>query len=79
MVVAAASGIAATLLEGGKTLNSAFKLPLNLNNIQTPYCNTTCLVTVVSTLKDLSNKIHPDIPNLRNKSNTWLCEKALLT
>lgn len=35
----ASSGIAATLLDGGKTAHSAFKLPLNLNISQTPLCN----------------------------------------
>lgn len=38
---AASSGIAVTLLEEGKTAHSDFKLPLNLNNVQTPYCNIT--------------------------------------
>ncbi|KAL4084660.1 hypothetical protein QTP88_027587 [Uroleucon formosanum] len=35
----ASSGIAATLLEGGWTAHSAFKLPLDLINIETPMCN----------------------------------------
>ena len=35
----ASSGIAATLLDGGKTAHSAFKLPLNLNHSETPLCN----------------------------------------
>ena len=30
------SGIAATLLEGGRTTNSALKLPLNLQNFEEP-------------------------------------------
>lgn len=33
------SGIAATLLEGGKTALSAFKLPLDLIQTETPLCN----------------------------------------
>ncbi|CAG9772346.1 unnamed protein product [Ceutorhynchus assimilis] len=37
-VAAASSGIAATLLEGGKTAYAAFKLPLNLNHVETPMC-----------------------------------------
>lgn len=37
-LAAASSGIAATLLEGGKTAHSAFKLPLNLNNVENPLC-----------------------------------------
>ena len=35
----ASSGIAVTLLEGGKMAHSAFKLPLNLNNHEKPTCN----------------------------------------
>lgn len=35
----ASSGIAATLLEGGRTAHSAFKIPLDLINKETPMCN----------------------------------------
>jgi hypothetical protein len=35
----ASSGIAATLLEGGRTAHSAFKLPLNLAHGESPVCN----------------------------------------
>ena len=35
----ASSGIAATLLAGGKTAHSAFKLPLNLATLERPTCN----------------------------------------
>lgn len=35
----ASSGIAATLLEGGRTAHSALKLPLNLQITETPTCN----------------------------------------
>lgn len=35
----ASSGIAATLLDGGKTAHSAFNLPLNLNYTENPLCN----------------------------------------
>lgn len=35
----ATSGIAATLLDGGRTTHSALKLPLTLNTIDTPTCN----------------------------------------
>ncbi|KAL8572038.1 hypothetical protein ACOMHN_038396 [Nucella lapillus] len=37
----ASSGIAATLLDGGRTANSAFKLPLDLTRVETPACNIT--------------------------------------
>ncbi|XP_026482743.1 uncharacterized protein LOC113390969, partial [Ctenocephalides felis] len=33
------SGIAVTLLDGGRTAHSALKLPLNLNTIDSPTCN----------------------------------------
>ncbi|KAK9872125.1 hypothetical protein WA026_016177 [Henosepilachna vigintioctopunctata] len=35
----ASSGIAATLLEGGRTAHSALKLPLNMQITETPICN----------------------------------------
>ncbi|UYV77959.1 hypothetical protein LAZ67_15003037 [Cordylochernes scorpioides] len=38
-VAIASSGIAATLLDGGRTAHSALKLPLNLHTIETPTCN----------------------------------------
>ncbi|CAG9768323.1 unnamed protein product [Ceutorhynchus assimilis] len=37
-VAAASSGIAAILLEGGKTAHAASKLPLILNHVETPMC-----------------------------------------
>ncbi|XP_067140991.1 ATP-dependent DNA helicase pif1-like [Centruroides vittatus] len=37
----ASSGIAATLLDGGRTAHSALKLPLNLQTTETPTCNIT--------------------------------------
>ena len=38
-IAVASSGIAATLLPGGRTAHSAFKLPLNLNTTDSPVCN----------------------------------------
>lgn len=35
----ASSGIAATLLDGGRTAHSALKLPLNMENTEIPTCN----------------------------------------
>ena len=35
----ASSGIAATLLTGGRTAHSVFKLPLNLRHLETQTCN----------------------------------------
>ncbi|XP_066428603.1 uncharacterized protein [Eleutherodactylus coqui] len=40
-LVIASSGIAATLLDGGRTAHSALKLPLNLQATETPTCNIT--------------------------------------
>jgi len=37
----ASSGIAATLLDGGRTAHSALKLPLNIQIQETPTCNIT--------------------------------------
>ena len=38
-IAVASSGIASTLLTGGRTAHSAFKLPLNLARMETPTCN----------------------------------------
>ncbi|XP_026470309.1 uncharacterized protein LOC113374496 [Ctenocephalides felis] len=49
----ASSGIAATLLEGGRTAHSASKLPLNMQN-ETPICNirkTSAMAKILQTCK----------------------------
>ncbi|XP_044582994.1 uncharacterized protein LOC123264012 [Cotesia glomerata] len=38
-IAVASSGVAATLIDGGKTAHSAFKLPLNLGYSESPLCN----------------------------------------
>ena len=38
-IAVSSSGIAATLLQGGRTAHSTFKLPLNLNYDESPVCN----------------------------------------
>ncbi|XP_024892751.1 uncharacterized protein LOC112467995 [Temnothorax curvispinosus] len=48
----ASSGIAATLLEGGKTAHAAFKLPLNLNYVETPLCNISKQSNMAQVLRD---------------------------
>ncbi|XP_071582444.1 uncharacterized protein [Temnothorax nylanderi] len=48
----ASSGIAATLLEGGKTAHAAFKLPLNLNHAETPLCNISKQSNMAQVLQD---------------------------
>ncbi len=35
----ASSGIASTLLSGGRNAHSALKLPINLTTMETPICN----------------------------------------
>jgi len=35
----ASSGVAATLLEGGRTAHSMFSLPLNFNSVEESFCN----------------------------------------
>lgn len=44
----ASSGIAATLLEGGRTAHSALKLPLNIQFVQDPTC-------IMQHLQDIQN------------------------
>ncbi|CAH1099969.1 unnamed protein product [Psylliodes chrysocephalus] len=38
-IAVASSGIAATLIDGGKTAHTAFKLPLNMNHLDNTLCN----------------------------------------
>lgn len=48
----ASSGIAATLLDGGKTAHAAFKLPLNLIHTETPLCNISKQSNTAQVLRD---------------------------
>jgi ATP-dependent DNA helicase PIF1 len=48
----ATSGIAATLLEGGKTAHSTFKLPINLMQHETPTCNISKQSNIAQVLKE---------------------------
>ncbi|XP_050065323.1 uncharacterized protein LOC114130689 [Aphis gossypii] len=48
----ASSGIAATLLQGGRTAHSAFKLPIDLINIETPMCNIPKQSNITKVLRD---------------------------
>ena len=47
----ASSGIAATLLQGGRTAHASFKLPLNMNTTETPICNITKNTGIAEVLK----------------------------
>uniref|UniRef100_A0A2S2QXL1 ATP-dependent DNA helicase n=1 Tax=Sipha flava TaxID=143950 RepID=A0A2S2QXL1_9HEMI len=49
----ASSGIAATLLEGGRTAHATFKLPLNLTASATPFCNISKQSNFAEVLKDI--------------------------
>ena len=53
-LVVASSGIAATLLNGGRTAHSTFKLPLNLVHYDTPICN----IKKVSGIATVFEKCH---------------------
>ncbi|XP_073532421.1 uncharacterized protein [Phyllobates terribilis] len=55
----ASSGIAATLLKGGRTAHSTFKLPLNLSHSDSPVCN-----IAKAPKNDSVNKINLQILNL---------------
>ncbi|XP_025408974.1 uncharacterized protein LOC112682560 [Sipha flava] len=48
----ASSGIAATLLEGGRTAHATFKLPPNLTTSATPFCNISKQSNFAEVLKD---------------------------
>ena len=50
----ASSGIAATLLDGGRTAHSAFNLPLNLIHSETPLCNIAKQSNKAQVLRDCS-------------------------
>jgi len=59
------SGIAATLLQDGRTAHSAFKLPLNLNYDDSPVCT----ISKTSGLARLLNQRHSTEP----VSNRHVC------
>ena len=48
----ASSGIAATLLEGGKTAHATFKLPLNHIHAEIPLCNISMQSNMAQVLRD---------------------------
>ncbi|XP_039287896.1 ATP-dependent DNA helicase pif1-like [Nilaparvata lugens] len=51
-IAIASSGIAATLLEGGRTAHSALKLPLNLLQTDTPTCNISKQSNMAKVMRD---------------------------
>lgn len=76
-VAAASSGIAATLLEGGKTAHSAFKLPLNLNNVQNPYCNINKQSNIAKVLLDCKLIVWDESP-MSHKSGFEALNNSLM-
>ncbi|XP_066451124.1 uncharacterized protein [Eleutherodactylus coqui] len=51
-IAGASSGIAATLLQGGKTSHITFKLPLHLNRVEAPVCSISKQSDLASVLQD---------------------------
>lgn len=51
-IAVASSGIAATLLEGGRTAHSMFKIPLQIHQIDEPTCNIEKSSAIAHTLKN---------------------------
>lgn len=64
----ASSGIAATLLDGGRTAHSAFKLPLNIHNIETPTCNIPRNSGMAKVLKQCDAIVWDECTMAHNKS-----------
>ncbi|XP_046812126.1 ATP-dependent DNA helicase pif1-like [Lucilia cuprina] len=51
----------------------------NYNEVQGKIIIPSKLGIVVKTLDELISQIYPDIRNIKNKSNDWFCERAILT
>lgn len=64
----ASSGIAATLLDGGRTAHSAFKLPLNINVVDTPTCNISRNSAMAKVLQQTSIILWDECPMAHKKS-----------
>ncbi|XP_049308573.1 uncharacterized protein LOC125777509 [Bactrocera dorsalis] len=64
----ASSGIAATLLDGGRTAHSALKLPLNMQAIETPTCNISRSSGMAKVLQQTSIILWDECPMTHKKS-----------
>lgn len=64
----ASSGIAATLLDGGRTAHSALKLPLNINVIDSPTCNISRNSPMAKVLQQTSIILWDECPMAHKKS-----------
>ncbi|XP_029431432.1 uncharacterized protein LOC115075280 [Rhinatrema bivittatum] len=84
-IAVASSGITVMLLEGGQMAHSAFKLPLNLNNTETPLCNISKQSNMAQILRQCKlivwdectmahrggiEALHRMLPDIRNNSLT---------
>ena len=58
----ASSGIAATLLQGGRTLHSTFKIPLDTHLKEQPTCNIKCGTALAKVIKDAAAIIVDEAP-----------------
>ncbi|XP_060874712.1 ATP-dependent DNA helicase pif1-like [Metopolophium dirhodum] len=73
----ASSGIAATLLDGGKTAHSAFKLPINLNFSETPLCNISKQSDAAHVLKECKLIIVWDEATMAHKGGVEALDRTL--
>lgn len=64
----ASSGIAATLLDGGRTAHSALKLPLNIQVVETPTCNISRNSAMAKVLRGAAIVLWDECP-MANKSH----------
>ncbi|KAL4153295.1 hypothetical protein QTP88_001128 [Uroleucon formosanum] len=72
----ASSGIAATLLEGGRTAHATFKLPLNLTTSVTPFCNISKQSNFAEVLKDTKLIVWDEI-TMAHKSGVEALNRSL--
>ncbi|KAL4083880.1 hypothetical protein QTP88_029196 [Uroleucon formosanum] len=71
----ASSGIAATLLEGGRTAHATFKLPLNLTTSVNPFCNISKQNNFAEVLKDAKLITLPVVPKGTRTDEVKSCLK----
>lgn len=64
----ASSGIAATLLDGGRTAHSALKLPLNIQVVETPTCNISRNSAMAKVLRGAAIVLWDECPMANKKS-----------
>ncbi|KAL4143314.1 hypothetical protein QTP88_005660 [Uroleucon formosanum] len=75
----ASSGIAATLLEGGRTAHSALKLPLNMQSNEIPTCNISKNSAMAKVFQQLIPRSTPadELNACLKSSNLWKHVKVL--